>query len=139
MTCRLAFSYSRDVYAMPGRVDDIRSQGCNLLIGQKIAEPIISTASLLEGLGMKASAHSITSSTGMLPEAFRGKISDEALCRMNLVIELIRKNRGITVEELPSLSGLSYRNVAEAVNLLEIEGFICVDILQRCSINYKNA
>ena len=139
MTCRLAFSYSRDVYAMPGRVDDIRSQGCNLLIGQKIAEPIISTASLLEGLGMKASAHSITSSTGMLQEAFRGKISDDALCRMNLVIELIRKNRGITVEELPSLSGLSYRNVAEAVNLLEIEGFICVDILQRCSINYKNA
>ena len=37
MTARLAFSYDRDVFALPGRVDDIRSQGCNRMILEKIA------------------------------------------------------------------------------------------------------
>ena len=53
MTCRLAFSYNRDVYALPGRIDDLRSQGCNELIRQKIAEPITSTSALVESLSMK--------------------------------------------------------------------------------------
>ena len=52
MTSRLAFSYNRDVYALPGRIDDIRSQGCNWLIRSKIAEPIISTDGLIESLGL---------------------------------------------------------------------------------------
>ena len=46
MTCRLAFSYNREVYALPGRADDIRSQGCNELIRKKMAEPITSVSSL---------------------------------------------------------------------------------------------
>ena len=53
-TCRLAFSYSRDVYALPGRVDDVRSQGCNELIRRKIAEPLTSTQDLIEALGYKS-------------------------------------------------------------------------------------
>ena len=53
MTCRLAFSYNRDIYALPGRADDLRSEGCNELIRKKIAEPITSLNSLIDGLGMK--------------------------------------------------------------------------------------
>ena len=53
MTARLAFSYGREVYALPGRVDDIRSQGCNRLIREKIAEPLTSTHELTSSLGFK--------------------------------------------------------------------------------------
>lgn len=41
MVCaRLANDYGRDVYAVPGRIDDIRSAGCNQLIGNGIAKII---------------------------------------------------------------------------------------------------
>ena len=52
-TSRLAFSYSRDVYALPGRADDVRSQGCNRLIREKIAEPLISIEDLIGSLGLE--------------------------------------------------------------------------------------
>lgn len=139
MTCRLAFSYSRDVYALPGRVDDIRSQGCNMLISQKIAEPITSAESLMESLGMKSSATGKSSISDKVARIFRGKVPEECIGRMLLVMKMIQKNRGITLDELSSASGLGYRLTAETANLLEMEGLICMDLLQRCSINYKNA
>lgn len=41
MVCaRLAYDYRRDVYAVPGRIDDIRSAGCNQLIENGIAKII---------------------------------------------------------------------------------------------------
>ena len=48
ITSRLAFSYNRSVYALPGRGDDSRSQGCNHLIREGVAEIIDS----LEGLNV---------------------------------------------------------------------------------------
>ena len=138
MTCRLAFSYNRDVLALPGRVDDIRSQGCNMLIRQKIAEPVISETDLIESLGMTTCGGKTVPAADMLVQRFRGKASDDCITRLKTVLEHIRRNRGITVEELAEGIGLEYRLCAQAVNMLEMEGFICLDILQRCSINYKN-
>lgn len=47
MVCaRLAYDYGRDVYAVPGRIDDIRSAGCNELISLGIAK-IITQSDLL--------------------------------------------------------------------------------------------
>ena len=138
MTCRLAFSYSRDVYSLPGRIDDIRSQGCNLLIRQKIAEPVTSEADLLDSLDLKNGGKRQARSSDMIGQIFRGKVSEDRIIRLTMILELIRRCRGITIEELSRESGLEYRQCAESVNLLELEGIICMDILQRCSINYKN-
>ena len=52
MTCRLAFSYDRDVYALPGRADDLRSQGCNHLIRARMAEPLTSEEDIIDSLGL---------------------------------------------------------------------------------------
>ena len=138
-TCRLAYSYNRDVYALPGRIDDLRSQGCNSLIRQKIAEPITSTEALLESLGLKGSCRQHASSLrDRLTETFGGRLSAEEMSALQKTLQLIGRERGITVEELCIKSGLGYRRIAEMTGLLEIEGFICIDLLQRCSINYKN-
>lgn len=37
-TARLAYSYQRNVYAVPGRLGDVRSEGCNMLIKASIAQ-----------------------------------------------------------------------------------------------------
>lgn len=50
ITADIAFSYGRDVYAFPGRVNDIHSKGCNALIRQNKAGLITSAADLISAL-----------------------------------------------------------------------------------------
>lgn len=42
VTARTAYGYGRDVYAVPGRLDDVRSRGCLELIADGIAKPYLS-------------------------------------------------------------------------------------------------
>ena len=51
ITARLAASYDRTVLALPGRIDDRRSAGCNHLIREQIAEPLTDLDRLAEQLG----------------------------------------------------------------------------------------
>lgn len=139
MTCRLAFSYNRDVYALPGRADDIRSQGCNELIRSRIAEPIISEKALLDSLGLASVRRG--GSAGLeqrLIRSYEDSTSPERLATMSAILKAIRTNRGITVDQLTSTVGADIRTIAELTGILELDGFICIDLLKRCSINYKN-
>lgn len=140
MTCRLAFSYNRDVYALPGRADDVRSQGCNDLIRRKIAEPITSEKELIGSLGLKVGRIPQNSSDleSRLKACYSGSVSNVQLNMMSAVLQTIRKCRGISLEGLAEAIGTEYRTIAEITGILEIDGFICIDLLQRCSINYKN-
>ena len=139
-TCRLAFSYNRDVFALPGRIDDLRSQGCTRLLREKIAEPKTTEEALLESHGMKLSARQKAASfRERLADTFRDTLPAEDQELLHKILSIINKERGITVEDLCTRAGLSYSRASEAACLLEIEGFISIDLLQRCSINYKNA
>ena len=136
MTSRLAFSYSRDVYALPGRVDDIRSQGCNRLIRDKIAEPLVSTDDLLESLGMREMKSGVKASViEILQRHFGSKVSEDTLKSMVALTETIREERGITLEEAAYKTGMSYSNASNIAGMLEMEGLICIDLLQRCFID----
>ena len=138
MTCRLAFSYNRDVYALPGRIEDIRSQGCNELIRQKIAEPIVSAASLAESLGMSNRPRQKQSdSSSLLERHYAGRILPKDLLLIKDIVSLIRKNRGITLEDISESIGCGYAKTTELTGLLELDDIIITDLLQRCSINPK--
>ncbi len=50
-TANLAFSYSREVAALPGRSSDAMSEGCNLLIRKDKAHLVTCAADLIEMLG----------------------------------------------------------------------------------------
>ena len=138
MTSRLAFSYSRDVYALPGRIDDIRSQGCNRLIRDKIAEPLISPEDLLESLGLKGRP---SGGKAEVPEIIRRHFaqsaSEETMNSMISFIEAVRTERGITLEEAAFRTGIGYGTASNIAGMLEMEGLICIDLLQRCFIERK--
>ena len=136
MTARLAFSYDRDVYALPGRVDDVRSQGCNLLIRSKVAEPLTSVPEFLDSLGMKAeNSAGPVSDREMLEQTYASSAPADKVEQMARLLTIIRKKRGITIEELADLSSLGYARTVELTSRLETDGFISTDLLQRCSIN----
>lgn len=139
MTCRLAFSYGRDVYALPGRVDDIRSQGCNLLIKEKIAEPVTSTQDLTKSLGFRTltNSNNLISDRDLLQQQYASSLSQDKISQMAEIILRIRKERGITIEEISEISQMEYSKVAELTSLLESDGIISIDLLQRCTINIR--
>ncbi len=138
MTSNLAFSYGRNVYALPGRIDDPRSQGCNYLIMNKIAEPIMSIEAMLKDIGLSVKSKNCRQSAA---EIFRksmvGILSSEDFDKALNILNIISKNRGIELEDIASSTGLMYNKLAHLINILESEGFITIDLLQRCSINSK--
>lgn len=137
MTANLAFSYGRGVYAVPGRIDDISSQGCNRLIGSKIAEAVTGESDFIRSLGMtsgrkKAPAPDDRSRIAAL---YGKDMSSDRIELMARALLTIRKRRGITVEELAESLGMDYGATSVMTGILESDGLISVDLLQRCCIN----
>ena len=136
MTARLAFSYDRDVFALPGRVDDIRSQGCNKMIAEKIAEPLVSVEGFIKSVALdRASIGTNRTDTLALVESLYGEsCSKDTVREMAALLECIRKNRGATVEELGAMTGIEYGKTSSLTAMMELDGFISIDLLQRCCI-----
>lgn len=137
MTARLAHGYCRDVYALPGRIDDARSMGCNLLIQEKIAEPVASLPVFLESLGLGRWRGNRKDD---LAEEIRRRFEGRQECPSDILVKVamaVKKNRGVTVEELCANLDLPYAEASTAARMLEQEGFIVMDLLQRCSLNVR--
>ena len=138
LTARLAFSYSRDVYALPGRIDDTRSQGCNILIKEKVAESILSEKLLVESIGLKFREEAGRPDPAETVRAmYMEKYCEDKISRLSRIVLHIKKHRGITVEELALSLGIPYKEVLECTALLETDGIISSDLLQRCYIRLK--
>lgn len=134
MTCNLAFSYSRDVLALPGRPDDLRSQGCNLLIRNRIAEPFFSCKELTESLGLTATGRRQDKRLqDIVTHVYSGRTHH--LEAMRKAAAAIEANRGISIEDIALCTGIEYRMAAHLTGMLEADGYICIDLLQRCCIN----
>jgi DNA processing protein len=136
MTSRLAFSYNRDVFALPGRADDIRSQGCNRLIREKVAEPLTSVGELLESLDFSPPRPSARKDFhALLGQRLGDSHEPAALALMETALKIIGNERGISVEELAEKTGWDYRKSADITCILESEGMISIDLLQRCTLD----
>lgn len=149
MTARYAVEYNRDVYALPGRVDDIRSAGCNSLIANEMAHIITTIPELVGQLGLGARLRGPGGSWSSAPTAaaFRHLLEETfpsgtpglggaaGLGRAPVTIGMaIRSHRGITADELSALTALPISTVVQCIGLLEAHGFITTDLLRRCSL-----
>lgn len=138
MTADLAFSYGRDVYAIPGRIDDICSQGCNRLIKGKIAEAVTGEDEFLKSLGMAAGKRRDTApDKEKVSSIYGNNMPPDRLELLTRSLIKIRKCRGITIEELAAYLGTDYSTAAKMTGLLESDGLITIDLLQRCCINIR--
>lgn len=53
-TARIAAAYNREVMAVPGRITDMYSRGCNHLLARREASPVRDAADIIELMGWKA-------------------------------------------------------------------------------------
>ena len=144
MTARFAVDYGRDVLAVPGRLDDLRSAGCNSLIHEHMAEIITSPEGLVDALGLGgrrkhrgAGASWVTSQAGDPPE----KVLQALLTRkygpgsaLIPVALAVLAQRGISPEELTASLRRPYGEILAAIGTLEADGFLTTDLLRRCSL-----
>jgi predicted transcriptional regulator of viral defense system len=62
-------------------------------------------------------------------------MSEDKISLMSRLLLTIKQHRGMTIEELADMNGLTYAQTAELTSMLETDGFIKTDLLQRCSID----
>lgn len=132
MTARLAYSYDRDVHALPGRIDDPLSQGCNLLIRENIAAPIGNIPDLVERLGLGKADISLKADFKAEVEARYAGLDEGPRRDLLKVAMTVKTHRGIGVDEIRDSLGWTFGKVSRLVNELECDGFISVDLLQHC-------
>ena len=104
ITADHALDQGRDVYAVPGRIDDILSRGCNRLIAQG-AGIICDTDSLLINLGLKKTA-------GKQKQNISEAKPDAAELKVLDYLDL----HPVSMETILEMTGL---NLLEALNILE--------------------
>ena len=116
ITAELANGYNRDVFAIPGRINDNRSQGCNDLIKSNKAALITEAADLLEILHWTQKKKPVPK---VQRELFIELEPDE-----KIIVDILQQQETIHIDELYLKSGLSTSATASALLMLEMNQLI---------------
>lgn len=112
LTANAANAYSREVFAFPGRVDDVYSQGCNNLIKTHRAQMITNTTDLLDMMGWTQSP------TAIQPSLFV-ELTDEE----QTIVEALRRS-ATGVNELSRELNIPIQKLISMLILLEFKGAV---------------
>jgi len=116
ITGEIGNSYNKDVFAVPGKTTDIRSEGCNYLIKNNKASLITSADDILEQMNWKPLDKRSVKKQRTL---FIDFTPDE-----KIVVDLLQEKDALHIDELFLRSGLSSGAIAGALLMLEMQGLI---------------
>ena len=110
VTANIAASYSRDVFAVPGRVTDEYSKGCNRLIMNNQAAAITCAEDLIKAMRWESRV--------MPTQAQELELFPQLTTEEQKVVDLLRKQGDLHINELASLMALPiYRLMATLIEL----------------------
>jgi DNA processing protein len=118
ITANLANSYHREVFAVPGRLDDRLSDGCNNLIINNKAIMIRNAGDLFYQMGWKNTFDRQRQREEQL-SIFAALSSNE-----QSVVNLLNENREMTLDEIVEKSGLSLPKIASTLMDLELKNVV---------------
>ena len=116
ITADLAFSYGRELFAFPGRVDDNSSRGCNRLIQKQKASLITQAADLVDLLGWDK--------TTPTPQPTQGCLPFSANPENDTTLRAIQESGEIQVNELGRQLDIPFHQLSSILFELEMEGLI---------------
>lgn len=116
ITAELGNSYNKDVFAIPGRTNDLKSEGCNYLIKNNKAALINSAADFLEMMGWAA----VPKSAAKKQRALFIELAPNE----KIIVDILQQQESIQIDELYLKSGLSSSAVASALLMLEMQQVI---------------
>ncbi|MBL0152913.1 MAG: DNA-protecting protein DprA [Chitinophagaceae bacterium] len=116
ITADLANGYNRDVFAIPGRINDSRSEGCNLLIQQNKAVLFTTTEELLLTMGWEErSVPRPKNQTALFIELSANE---------QRIMGILKEKDAVHIDEINLRSGLSSSTVAAVILNLELQNVI---------------
>lgn len=116
ITAELANGYNRDVFAIPGRMTDTRSEGCNLLIQQNRAALFTNTEELLLAMGWEER---------QIPKPrSQTSLFIELSTNEQRIMGILREKDAVHIDEINLRSGLSSSTVAAVILNLELQNVI---------------
>ncbi|MGB1317344.1 MAG: DNA-processing protein DprA, partial [Flavobacteriales bacterium] len=116
ITAELANGYDRDVFAVPGRVDDQHSAGCHRLIMSHKAALITSGKDVLKALGWD-------DEKGKSKPQPQTKLLIDLTEEQEKVVSVLREQEH-TIDRLTVLSGYPMSKVASILLELEFDGVV---------------
>ncbi len=116
ITAELGNGYNKDVFAIPGRVSDTKSEGCNFLIRNNKASLINNADDLLDMMNWKPVKKQLQQKQRQL---FIELTADE-----KIIVDILSAQEQAGIDELYYKSGLSSSSVAAALLMLEMQNIL---------------
>ena len=117
ITAEFASSYSRDIFAFPGRCNDIASAGCNELIKQNKAALIENADDLIHLMGWEH--------TPKQPQAIQTQLFETLTETGQQILDVLQQNTdGIHINELAIIINQTYSTTSSLMLALEFKGLV---------------
>lgn len=117
ITAKLADSYNKDVFALPGRTTDKKSSGCNFLIKHNKAILLTGAQDLLDVMGWNRKSAPAKRKT-------QRELFIELSTEENMVVQLLQEKETVHIDEINLRSGLNSSAIAAAILNLELQNII---------------
>lgn len=117
ITAEYANEYNRDVFAYPGKTDDVYSQGCNGLIKKHKAHMIESVNDLMYIMRWDAKAVNTMA-------AYQGSLFDDLSPMEQDLVDQIRTHKEVSIDELTYKTSKSIAEVSTTLLTLEFKGLV---------------
>ncbi|MEO7982547.1 MAG: DNA-processing protein DprA [Bacteroidota bacterium] len=118
ITAELANSYNKDVFAIPGKITDTKSSGCNYLIRNNKAMLLTDAIELIQVMQWEERTKNRREKKSQR-ELFIELSADE-----KIIVAILREKETVHIDEINGKSGLSSSTVAGAMLNLELQGII---------------
>jgi DNA processing protein len=118
ITAQMAQDYNRDVFALPGRYNDITSEGCNHLIQSQHAQLITRSEDLITAMGWETTTKRPTQTS--IAELLYGLTENQKI----LLDKLREAEDGWHVNQLVMETQLPYNEVAAELMMMELNGIV---------------
>ncbi len=115
ITANLAYSYNRDVFAVPGKTTDSKSEGCNYLIQSNKAVLIRSGEDIIEQMGWEEKQKKKT----IQKQLFVDLTPDE-----KMIAQLLQQQEQMHIDDINLQSNINSSSVAAALLMMEMNGLV---------------
>jgi len=116
ITADLANGYNRDVFAIPGKINDAKSAGCNELIKSNKAILLTDTQQLIQTMGWEEKSKPIIYS--------QRKLFIQLSAEEKIIVNILSEKESVHIDELNLQSGLNASAIAAAILNLEMQNII---------------